>query len=180
MTEQYGPFLKRIASLQSGDRATLRRAAGVMLRNADSKAVSVFYRVLPKEVPKHQEDRWFAVACLRCLWDKKMEGGEPLERLIARMIESGDLSASTPHRFELLLDTDWDHDGYMLSKLTRLIKMIHQKSDRSPIEFAALLNDLIFWNAENQTVKMKWARTIFGAYQSRTPVETSDNENKID
>ena len=161
MTEKYDSFLVRLNSLGSGDRAALKRAVGTMLSEADGKAVAAFYRCLPHGIPQRQEDRWFAVACLRCLWDAETAGGEPLEQIIGRMMKNEELSGSTGHRAEVLLDTAWDEDGYMLTKLTRLVKLIRQKSDRAPIDFADLLGDLIGWNAENQFVQRKWARAIF-------------------
>lgn len=161
MMESYHSFLNRLKVLGSGDRAALKRNAGIMLADADGKAVSVFYRCLPFGTPQWQEDRWFAVACLCCLWDADVESGEPFERIVGRMIQKEELTESTGHRAEVLLDTTWDIDGYMLSKLSRLVKLIRQKSDRAPVDFRTLLEDLIFWNAENQSVQRKWARSIF-------------------
>ena len=99
--------------------------------------------------------------CLRCLWDADMEGGEPFEQIIGRLIREEKLSDSTLHRAEVLLDTAWDEDGYMLTKLTRMVKLIRQKSDRTAVNFSAMLDDLIRWNNENQYVQRKWARAIF-------------------
>lgn len=161
MMESCLSFLNRLKLLGNGDRAALKRAAGTMLADADGKAVAAFYRCLPWGTPRWQEDRWFAVACLRCLWDADVEGGEPFEKIVGGMIRDEKLSDSTGHRIEGLLDTAWDEDGYMLTKLTRLVVLIRQKSDRAPVDFEALLEDLIFWNAENQSVQRKWARAIF-------------------
>ena len=161
MTEQQQYFFDRLNSLGSGERAALRREAGSLLRQADGKAITAFYRCLPPAVKVWQEDRWFAVACLRCLWDAGEEGGTPLEQLISSLIFSEDLSSSTEHRVELLLDTAWDTDGYLLTKLTRLVKLIRQKSDRAQIDFAALLEDLLAWDSSAQYVQMRWARSIF-------------------
>lgn len=161
MMENCLSFLNRLKLLGNGDRAALKRAAGTMLAEADGKAVAAFYRCLPYGTPRWQEDRWFAVACLRCLWDADIQGGQPFEKIVGRMLWEEQLSESTGHRVEVLLDTAWDEEGYMLTKLTRLIKLICQKSDREPVDFAALLEDLIFWNAENQSVQRKWARAIF-------------------
>lgn len=161
MREEYQAFLERLRTLGNGDRAALKRASGVMLADAGGKAVSAFYRCLPYGTPQRQEDRWFAVACLRCLWDVEIEAGEPFEEIVGRMIWGEELSESAGHRAEVLLDTAWDEDGYMLTKLTRLVKLIRQKSSGAPIDFAALLEDLIYWNAENQSVQRKWARAIF-------------------
>lgn len=154
-------FLNRLKLLDNGDRAALKRTAGTMLAEANGKAVAAFYRCLPFGIPQWQEERWFAVACLRCLWDAEASGGTPFEKIVGRMIREEDLSESTGHRVEVLLDTAWDEDGYMLTKLTRLIKLIRQKSDGEPVDFEVLLEDLIGWNSEKQYVQRKWARSIF-------------------
>ena len=132
-----------------------------MLREANSTAMATFYRCLPSVVDVVQESKWFAVACLRCLWDAGEETGRPFESVVAELIKESELSASTRHRVEILLDTKWDTDGYMLAKLVRLVKLIRQKSDRTRIDFAALLDDMIRWNSESQITQRKWAREIF-------------------
>ncbi len=162
MTEEQQSFFERLDQLGSGERAALRRAAGVTLPEAGSAALSAFYRCLPAYVGERMADRWFAVACLRCLWDSGRTEGTPLEKLIAELLRSGALSDSTEHRVELILDTRWEQDGYLLTKLTRLVKLTRQKSDRVMIDFAALLEDLIFWNGAAQSVQRKWARAVFG------------------
>ena len=162
MTEEHKTFFERLDRLGNGERAALRREAGVMLADAAGSALTAFYRCLPVNVGTAQEEKWFAVACLRCLWDAGEQDGRPLEQIISRMMKGGELSESTGHRVELLIDTRWDHDGYMLGKLARLIKLVRQKSDRAQIDFSALLEDLLFWNGERQTVQRKWARAIFG------------------
>ncbi len=158
MNEMNG-FFQRLNKLNNGERAALKRSAGVPLDKADGKAIAAFYRCLPAE--SKAEDRWFAVACLRCLWDAGEEQGDRLERVISRMIRADELSESIQHRIEILLDTPWDSDGYMLGKLTRMVKLIRQKANRTPIDFSALLEDLIYWNSEKQYVQKKWARAVF-------------------
>ena len=161
MKAEYASFFLKLNGLGTGDRAMLRRAAGEMLKEADGKAITAFYRCLPYGVPQWQEDRWFAVACISCLWDAEAGNGDLFENTVSRMIREESLSASTQHKMEILLDTAWDEDGYMLTKLVRMIKMIRQKAGRDPIDCPALLDDLIYWNAENQSVQRKWARAMF-------------------
>ena len=161
MTENQKRFFDRLNHLGTGERAALRREAGIMLHDADGTAMTVFYRCLPPTVDSWQESKWFAVACLSCLWDAGETDGTPLEQIIADLLRSDDLSDSTAHRVEILLDTRWDNDGYMLTKLGRLVKLIRQKSDRKALDFSTLLDDLIRWNSNSQTVQRKWARAIF-------------------
>lgn len=182
--EKRESFLKRIKSLPPGERAVLKRAVGQTLSEADGSALSVFYRYFPYGVPRGQEDRWFAVACLACYYSAQTyksqeETPVPLEAVIARLIDSDDLSTSVQHRIEILLDTAWDTDAAVLEKLVRLVKMVHQKSNRIPIDFGALLEDLIFWNTSTQSVQKKWARSIFGDRNNKTEdTETQSKEKE--
>ncbi len=169
-------YFSRLRSLGTGERAALRREAGKMLRQADGRAIAAFYHCLPSEADPRQEDRWFAAACLSCLWDADAPEGKPFEQIVAALIRAGALSDSIRHRVELLLDTDWDADGYMLTKLTRLIKLIRQKSDRAAVDFEALLTDLLFWNSERQTVQRKWAKEIYSAAESKNENDEKGEE----
>lgn len=166
MTEEQKLFFARIDALGTGERAALRREAGNLLRRADSKAITTFYACLPPKVEPWAEDRWFAVACIRCLWNAGESSERPFEQIVAGLIRKGELSESTKHRVELLLDTNWDADGYMLMKLVRLTKLVRQKSDRAIFDFSSLLEDLLGWNAESQYVQRKWAKAIFSTIQT--------------
>lgn len=152
-------FFQKLSKLDKGERAALKRSAGIMLEEADGKALAAFYRCRP---PKENEDIWFAVACLRCLWDADVGGGEPLEKIIAKLCENKLISKSVRHRVEVLMDMEWDDDGYMLAKLTRLIQVVRQKSDGASIDFAGLHWDLSKWS-DDQKVRRRWAREIYKA-----------------
>ena len=65
----YESFLKRVDALSTGNRVALKRSVGVMLSEADGKAIAAFYRCVTPAIPQWQEDRWFATACIKCLWD---------------------------------------------------------------------------------------------------------------
>ena len=162
MTDVQQRFFERLDQLGTGGRAALRRSAGTMLREADGQALSAFYRCLPSVVEERDAAKWFAVACLRCCWDAGGTEGKALEQVISELIRRADLSESSRHRVELLLDTRWDNDGYLLTKLARLIKLVRQKSDREKLDFSSLLDDLLRWNYESQSVQRKWVRAIFG------------------
>lgn len=158
----YEAFIKRVDALSTGDRVALKRSAGIMLSEADGKAIAAFYRCITPAVPQWQEDRWFAAACMKCLWEPAEDVGKPVEDILADLIRGAELSDSMQHRVEGLLDTQWDQDGYMLTKLSRIMKLVRQKTWQE-LDFAGLLEDLIYWNNENQSVQRKWARAIFSA-----------------
>ena len=95
-----------------------------------------------------------------------------MEQVISELLKSDILSDSVKHRVELLIDSRWDEDGYLLSKLTRLIKLIKQRTDRTGIDCGSLLNDLVYWNSPSQNVQRKWARCIFS-----NVINTEEKEN---
>ena len=171
MKERYKSFFQRLNALDTGNRAALRRSAGVMLGEADGNAVTAFFRVLPAWVPEEQTERWFAAACLRCLWDAGQESEAPLEKLIGYAMRSGELSDSMAHRVEVLMDTEWASDGFLLTKLTRLVKLLQRKTEMIP-DVSQLLEDLLYWNGDKQTVQRRWARTIFTADEAETGKES--------
>lgn len=84
-----------------------------------------------------------------------------MEQLLSDLIRMDVLSGSMQHRIEILLDTTWESDGYLLTKLSRMLKMLRQKTAEVP-NFAALLTDLLYWNNESQSVQRKWAHAVFG------------------
>lgn len=152
-------FIEKLAKLGNGERAALKRSVGVMLSEADAKALAAFYRCHP---PVKDEDCWFAVACLCCFWDAKTDHEEPIEKVFAQLLEKEKISKSMLHRMEMLLDTEWDDDGFMLIKLTRLIQVMRQKSDGVNIDFAALGRDLCEWKKKDSNkVQRRWAREIY-------------------
>ena len=148
-------FFLRLEQCTTGERAELRRNCGQLLKDADGQALMVFYRCLPYGVPVWQEDRWFAAACFFCLWDHDARPS-PIEDIFRELKESSD---SMEHRLAMLLDTGWDQDGFLLSKLCRLIKMA--KSKGYVVDCQSLLNDLIGWNNDQQYVQKKWARAMY-------------------
>ncbi|MBQ1736094.1 MAG: type I-E CRISPR-associated protein Cse2/CasB [Lachnospiraceae bacterium] len=162
MTEVQNRFFSKLNALSSGERAALRREAGKPIYEADAKAVTTFYACLPHEVPDWAENRWYAVACLRCIWDAGKTSDTPFEQVLGRLIKNKTLTGSIKHRIDLLLDTEWDDDGYLEEKLARMVKLVRQKSERATFDFSALLDDLLHWNADKQYVQRKWAKAIYG------------------
>lgn len=160
MDNQIKTFIKRLDTIGTGDRVALKRSAGTMLNEADGKAIAALYRCMPDSIPYWQEERWFAAACMKCMWEPSEAEGEPMEKVLADLLAHEELSDSMAHRIEALLDTDWDEDGFLLTKLCRMVKLIRQKTTVQ-IDFAALLEDLLYWNQDNQSVQRKWAHTIF-------------------
>ena len=148
-------FFEALSQISTGDRASLRRNCGELLKNADGQAVVAFYGCLPGNVPHWQEDCWFAAACFSCLWDADQQG-ERFEKILSSLKEDSD---SMEHRLASLLDLKWDEDGYLLLKICRILKMARSKG--MVADCKNLLNDFIYWNSSNQGVQRKWARAMY-------------------
>lgn len=151
-------FFEALDRLSTGERAALRRASGQLLQDADARALAAFYRCLHWNDGESRfgEDRWFASACFHCLWDAASGPGQPLEQIMREMQKKSD---SMEHRLTSLLDLSWETDGYLLTKLSRIVKMARQQG--YCVDCDSLLEDLLHWNSDTQFVQRKWARTMF-------------------
>lgn len=154
-------YFDALDALPPGDRTALKREAGNMLEKADGRAIRVFYKCMPYSVPQWQEGRWFAAGCLHCLWSTDTTERISIRQTLYRLGTDPDVSESTAHRLESLLDLKWDIDGYMLTKLSRLARLI--KSKGLAVDCADLLSDLIVWNSDSQSVQRKWAKAMYAA-----------------
>ena len=157
--ERMTAFFERLDALPKGDRTTLKREAGAMLEQADGRAVRVFYQCLPTNVPFWQEGRMFAAACIHCLWEPEVRDRQPLEQIFFQLGQDQTISKSMGHRLETLLDLPWDEDGFLLTKLFRLIQLARSKG--YTVDCERLLKDLLSWNGEKQVVQHKWAKALY-------------------
>lgn len=148
-------FFAALQQCSTGERASLRRNCGKLLKDADGQAVVIFYRYVPRSIPAWQEDYWFAAACFSCLWDGDAHF-IPLEQALAQLKLTSD---SMEHRLAGLLDQRWEADGFFLGKLSRIIKLAKAKG--IAIDCALLLEDLLYWNSSTQSVQRKWAKAMY-------------------
>lgn len=160
--EKIAEFLDKLDNLSTGDKAALKRNAGIILNSASGQAQRVFYRSIPFGIPQWQEERWFAIACFYCQYNKEdtIRTKDKLENMVGKLIHSAVLSESAAHRVESLLDTSWDTDGFMLQKLAQLLKLISSKQNIT-LDYGSLLTDLLHWNDDSQYTQRKWARAIY-------------------
>lgn len=152
-------FFEELDKLSTGERTALKRSVGTMLAEADGRAIAAFYRCLPYGV-EWQEDCWFAAACFHCLWEPGTYPRMKMEEALRGLVKNDDTgSKSIENRIAALLDISWAEDGYLLTKLGRMIRMLKQKN--YCIDCDALLDDLRRWNNDYQTVQRKWVRTMY-------------------
>lgn len=159
LAEREDTFFEALDRLHKGDRVALRRAAGKPIETASVKAFSAFYQCLPYTVHDAEVSRWFASACLHCLWDTDASQRRPLPEIIGTLRRTQQLSDSMHKRVLQIMDTAWSDDGYLLTKIARLARALRQMGYQ--IDCRALLNDLRWWNDARQRVQRAWARTMF-------------------
>ncbi len=160
MSEQtYRPqtvaFMDRLADLDAGERARLKRNAGKTLAEARDTALALFYRLIPPGVPETQEEIYFLVATLYPLAESGKNGnlGDALRR--ARMMAASE--EGLDRHVEVLLDADAEQLPF------RLRQAIHYlASSRVPVNWPQLLEDLLNWNHPRRFVQRAWARAYFG------------------
>lgn len=148
-------FFESLERCSNAERAVLRKNCGKKIGEADGQAMVIFYRCLPYDVPRWQEDRWFAAACFSCLW-KPEARKQPIESVLAQLKQ---LSGSMEHRLAGLLDLPWDQDCFLLGKLAGTLKLAKSKGLAADCE--KLLEDLLCWNSGSQSVQRKWAKAMY-------------------
>lgn len=145
-------FCERLAQLDAGERARLKRNAGRAL--ADSRNVlGLFFRLLPPNVPRFQEEIYFLVATLFPLAESGGEGslGHALHHARDEKYAQG-----LDRRIEVLLDADREQLRFRLRQAIRFLD-----SKRIPVNWPRLLQDLLAWEHPKRYVQEKWARAYF-------------------
>lgn len=64
------------------------------------------------------------------------------------------MSGSLESRVAHMLDTEWRSDGFALTKLSRMIRMMRQLG--YAVDCSSLLADMEAWNYENHPVQRAW------------------------
>ena len=80
-------------------------------------------------------------------------------------------STSTERRFITLLDSNSDELPHRLRQIIALLK-------DHPIDFDALLTNLLFWNDERKYTQNKWARDFYRNMQAEMETEHTTQEEK--
>jgi len=145
-------FMDRLSQLEPGERARLKRNAGRTLAEA-SKALGLFYRLLPSGVSEWEYETYFLAATLYPMADGGGAGdlGASLRRAQSRANKKG-----LDRRIEILLDADKSQLPFRLRQTIHLLQ-----SNRVKVNWPLLLSDLLWWNASGRNVQQRWARSYF-------------------
>jgi CRISPR type I-E-associated protein CasB/Cse2 len=145
-------FCQRLDRLEAGERARLKRNAGRSL--AESHYVlGLFFRLLPPNVPRFQEESFFLLATLFPLADGGAPGnlGTSLADLRDRANPQG-----LDRRVEVLLDADRDQLRFRLRQAVRFLE-----SKGGTANWPQLLQDILRWDHPKRYVQEQWARSYF-------------------
>jgi CRISPR type I-E-associated protein CasB/Cse2 len=151
-------FIERLDNLDKGEKAILKRSAGLRISEAKISSLPVFYKALPYSQNVWQEELWFLVATVKQLnnieWkkEKEMNFGDVLLRI--RKTDSFD------SRVRNLLECGYkDGDKSLGYKLRQVVKMA--KDEGAAIDYVALLEDLLDWDNETKRIQKKWGKAYF-------------------
>lgn len=152
---------ERLRRLSVGERAVLRRAAGLPLSMADGRALQALFHALPPGTRTDAQGKWFTALSIACLWDvdeARVGAGFP-RMLRAYSLSMGNDSLDT--RVSKLLDLRWDDDGYLAGKLARLARMLRSDDRGTMPDMDQFLKDLLLWNSDSRSVQLRWANEFY-------------------
>lgn len=150
-------FVNKLATLDAGDKAKLKRDAGKPI--AEAQSIGLFYRLLPYGL-RHEsdEEKYFIVATLYPLGKSGNSGNFGASLRQARNDKN---KKGLDRRVEILLDADLEQLRFRLRQAVKFLK-----SNEVPINWQILLEDLLRWNPTNRFVQKEWARAYFALSKS--------------
>jgi len=152
-------FVSRLARLDPGDRARLKRNAGKTLAEARD-VLALFYSLLPPGVTPAQEWSYFLVATLYPLTGST--SGSDLGAALRRARTAFN-AKGLDRRMEYLLDADSAQLPFRLRQAVRFLA-----SNRVRVDWPLLLRNLLAWNHPDRYVQQRWARSYFAGTTTST------------
>jgi CRISPR type I-E-associated protein CasB/Cse2 len=146
-------FIENLQGLSTGERARLKRNAGNTLAEARQAGLGLFYRILPHGVYHNQEETYFLVATLYPLAEDGKTGNLGGALRLAQDVKNKE---GLNRRVEILLDAD---ETQIPFRLRQAVQFLY--SNRIPVNWGRLLNDMLYWNHEKRFVQQQWARSFF-------------------
>lgn len=169
-----------VGRLSAGQQASLKRAAGRPLREADAAALQAFFTAVPPQKP-YEREKAFAVVCGICLWKSEQRSNTmPFAECmhLLRLKKGADGCDGLDARFRNLIDTAWnDDDGYMAAKLTRMLKLLKSSEIACP-DPEGLFADLKNWDHPERFVQRRWMEAYLSLKTDRADDNASIEEAK--
>lgn len=162
-------FIARLARLDAGGLAVLRRSAGQTLAESP-RSYSVFFAALPQGItrPKQQE-RFFLVATLYALTtrgsdERRTSGGLSLGMAL-RALRQDQLAAtgrgqddkiSLDRRLAALINAD---AAQLPFRLRQIVRLAHSRDQA--LDWHTLLRALLNWEHPDHVVQQRWMREYY-------------------
>jgi len=137
-----------------GKLAALRRGLGMPPGTCAEMYPVVAVR-LPRDCPRHLEERYYLIASLFGLHPASADHGNIGDHM--RQAEGGMISDAAERRFVRLLATHWDD---LPNELRQVISFL--KSKDAKINWHQLNADLKNWGHPDHFVQRKWANAFWG------------------
>jgi len=171
--EKVVKFLEKLAALDTGEKARLKRDAGKTI--AEGHSLGLFYRLLPYGVPSGQEETYFLAATLSPLLKN---GGGGNFGAVLRQVRDPDAKKNRglDRRVEVLLDAD---AGQLPFRLRQAVRFVRSRKPEAALNWQRFLTDLLRWNSPTRYVQEAWAREYFRlpekpAEESQEPAARSE------
>jgi len=166
-----------LSRLTTGERCALRRAAGSLEPNMP--AWRAFYLAGGGRAGRH-ENYWYAAMCMACMWrpeDEERARMLPMEQCLRLYLrENESVTESMKRRMDALLETPWSEDGFLLTKLHSIVRILQRgQTDLRP-NFQALADDLRDWNRDDRRVQRRWLRATYVSENDEPKTEGGDRQ----
>ena len=164
-------FVDRLAKLDAGGKARLKRNAGKSLDEANSN-LGLFYSLLQHlGVPTSHEGKYWLIATLFPHTEAATSGnfGAALRRARSAQYRKG-----LDRRVEALLDSD---DTQLAYRLGQTIRFLH--AQRVAVNWQSLLADILQWEHPSRFIQKQWAKAYFALSTDQLEQKTSqDNDSQ--
>lgn len=143
---------------------TLKRATGTDMQQ-NLRAYLAYLEIKDGiDIPKKYDDVYYLVTCIFFKTERNSNTEKNVrvsfETLLSR-IYKGKSSDSMRRRVSSLLSSDYDSTGMFVSQFLRFIPLCRNElRTNEQIDYARLITDLIFWNSDNRSTRMRWAEKI--------------------
>lgn len=145
-------YIRKLENLDAGDKARFKRNVGRTISESHD-VLGLFYRLLPFGVSHYHVELYFLVATLFPHCDSGGSGdfGTSLKQARDKKHSKG-----LDRRVEILLDAE---ETQLTFHLRQTVHFLHSKRVR--INWASLLEDLIYWSHPDRFIQQRWARSYF-------------------
>lgn len=146
-------FIQSLEKLGPGEKAVLRRNAGSLISESN-QAMRIFYKALPFDIPKFQEDVYFLVATFFPMAEGGGDGD--LGASLVKAKWRGKNEKGIDRRFQNLLDADKAQLPFRLRQVIHLLK-----TNQVRVNWNQMLGDLLHWDHPDRYIQKKWARSYY-------------------